>query len=122
MSHTSYDFRNVEKDVEANTNYRNVVYTTEQTQLVLMSLEKNEDIPAEIHSKITQFIRVESGTGKAVIAGKEMPLVAGSSVVIPAETRHYIANTGTSPLKLYTLYSPPEHSPDRVDIRQPTHS
>lgn len=95
------------------------MYTTAQQQLVLMSLNQGEDIPTEVHPNTTQFIRIEKGVGLAVIADKEVQLSDGISVIIPAKTKHYIKNTGTEPLKLYTLYSPPEHAPDRVDTRQP---
>jgi mannose-6-phosphate isomerase-like protein (cupin superfamily) len=100
---------NIEKDSLENTNFRKVLYTAKNSQLVLMSLRPKEEIGAEVHT-LDQFIRIEKGTGKAVLDGVEHPLEDGSAVVIPAGTNHNIINTSPSEeMKLYTIYSPPEH-------------
>ena len=109
---------NIEKDTLNNTDYRNVLYTTEQNQVVLMSLNQGEDIPEEIHPTTTQFIGIESGKGLAVINDKEYELTDGISLDIPAGAKHYISNTDDKPLKLYTVYSPPEHDDGLVQSRQ----
>ncbi|OGH94527.1 MAG: cupin [Candidatus Magasanikbacteria bacterium RIFOXYD2_FULL_41_14] len=101
---------NLEKLTEANENFRRVLYTAPHSQLVLMSLLPGEEIGAETHTTHDQFIRVETGAGKAVLNGVEYVLADGSAVVIPAGTLHNIVNTSaTDKMKLYTLYSPPEH-------------
>jgi mannose-6-phosphate isomerase-like protein (cupin superfamily) len=98
----------IERASLENTNFRTVLYTAKNSQLVVMSIPPGEEIGAEIHT-LDQFIRVEQGTGKAVLDGKEHPLQDGSAVVIPAGTNHNIINTGKTDMKLYTIYSPPEH-------------
>jgi mannose-6-phosphate isomerase-like protein (cupin superfamily) len=104
-------------DIEAeslqNENFRKVLYTDSNTQLVLMSIEPGDDIGEEVH-ELDQFIRVEKGEGKAVLNGVEHILKDGSAVVVPEGVRHNIINTGSIPLKLYTLYSPPEHEDGTV--------
>ncbi len=100
---------NIEKLAKENVNFRTVLYTAHYSQLVLMSLLPGEEIGAETHG-LDQFFRVESGTGKAVLDGVEHLIVDGSAVVVPAGTLHNIVNTSTTePMKLYTLYSPPDH-------------
>ncbi len=100
---------NIEKETLENTNFRKVLYTTKNTQLVLMSLLPKEDIGEEIHH-LDQFIKVEKGTGKTVLNGVESFLGAGYAVVIPAGTKHNIINTSeTEDMKLYTVYAPPNH-------------
>ena len=100
---------NIEDDAIENTDFRRVLYTAKHTQLVLMSLRGNEEIGEEIH-ELDQFIRVEAGQGLAVLDGVAHRLSDGSAVVIPAGTRHNVINVSdTDELKLYTLYSPPEH-------------
>lgn len=97
------------KETMENENFRKVLYTAKHCQLVVMSLQPNEDIGEEVHT-LDQFIRLESGTGKAVLDGVEHDIAVEFAVVIPAGTKHNIINTsGTEKMKLYTLYSPPEH-------------
>ena len=110
---------NIEKETLKNTNYRKVVYTDKYQQLVLMSLNPKEYIHLEKHNA-TQFFRVEKGKGIAKVGGKKMKLKDGMSVTVPPNTFHKIINTGRAPLKLYTIYSPPQHKPGTVDKRQPT--
>ena len=92
----------------ANDDFRRVLYTAENCQLVLMALESKEEIGAEVH-KLDQFFRVEEGTGEAVLNGVRTPIHAGFAVLVPAGVNHNIINTGNVQLKLYTLYSPPNH-------------
>ena len=100
------------QDIEAlavkNARFRQVIYTAKHCQLVLMALKPGEEIGAEVH-QLDQFFRVEEGSGEAVLDGARTALRAGFAVVVPAGTRHNITNTGTVPLKLYTLYAPPNH-------------
>jgi mannose-6-phosphate isomerase-like protein (cupin superfamily) len=79
---------NIEKDTLENENFRKVVFTADNMQLVLMSLEPNEDIGEETHDDVDQFIRVEAGNGKAVLDGEESEIMDGSVVIIPAGTSH----------------------------------
>ncbi|MBQ0921113.1 cupin domain-containing protein [Hydrogenophaga aromaticivorans] len=100
------------QDIEAiaiqNEDFRQVLYTAKNCQLVVMALKPQEEIGAEVH-KLDQFFRVEQGTGEAVLDGVRTPLQAGYAVIVPAGAKHNIINTGTEPLKLYTLYAPPNH-------------
>jgi mannose-6-phosphate isomerase-like protein (cupin superfamily) len=91
-----------------NDEFRRVIYTAEYCQLVLMALKPKEEIGAEVH-KLDQFFRVEEGAGEAVLDGVRTAIRAGFAVVVPAGTKHNIINTGSAPLKLYTLYAPPNH-------------
>lgn len=101
---------NIERDTLENEDYRRVLYTGRYTQLVLMTLRPGEEIGRETHDGHDQFIRVEAGTGVAVLDGEETPLSDGVIVVIPAGAEHNVVNTSDdTPLRLYTLYSPPEH-------------
>jgi mannose-6-phosphate isomerase-like protein (cupin superfamily) len=101
---------NIEKLSLANSDFRRVLFTDPNSQLVLMALKPGEDIGMETHDAIDQFIRVESGRGTAILNGKKHDLENGSAVVVPAGTQHNIVNASkTDPLKLYTIYSPPQH-------------
>jgi len=100
--------QNIEGLAVKNDKFRQVLYTAKNSQLVLMSLKPHEDIGAEIH-KVDQFFRVEEGSGEAVLNGARTPIQAGFAVLVPAGVNHNIVNTGTVPLKLYTLYAPPNH-------------
>lgn len=101
---------NIEKDTLENENFRKVIFTAENMQLVLMSIEPNDEIGEEMHEDVDQFIRIEKGSGKAILNGEEYEIMDGSSVVIPAGVRHNIVNSSAEEkLKLYTIYSPPEH-------------
>lgn len=100
---------NIEQLTKENVNFRRVLYTAHYSQLVLMSLLPMEEIGEEVHG-LDQFLRIESGTGKAVLDGVEHPIADGFAIVVPAGTRHNIINTSaTNPMKLYTVYSPPDH-------------
>ena len=105
---------NIEKLTLANNNFRQVIYTSTHSQLVLMSLKPGEDIGVETHNKVDQFFRVEAGEGKAIIGGAEYVLTDGVAVIVPAGSEHNFINTGSSDLKLYTIYTPPNHIDGRV--------
>jgi len=100
------------KDIEnlavQNDDFRQVLYTAKNCQLVLMALKPREEIGAEVH-QLDQFFRVEEGSGEAVLDGVRTAIHAGFAVLVPAGANHNIINTGLTPLKLYTLYSPPNH-------------
>lgn len=101
---------NIEKKSVENAYFREVLFTGPNSQLVVMSLAPGEDIGMETHDDVDQFIRVEAGKGMAVLDGEEHGLEDGSAVVIPAGTTHNIVNSSSSEaLKLYTIYTPPEH-------------
>lgn len=106
---------NIEKETKENTDYRRVLYTAENTQLVVMSLEPGDEIGNEVH-ELDQFIRVEEGEAKAVLnnGDNEYKLEDDFALIIPSGTWHNVVNTGDKPLKLYTLYSPPEHKDGTV--------
>lgn len=101
----------IEKQALENTYFRQVLFTAKHTQLVVMCLRPGEDIGDEVHSKVDQFFRIEQGEARFVFNEKEERLVyAGDAVVVPAGTYHNVVNTSkTAMLKLYTLYSPPNH-------------
>ena len=100
---------NIERDTTKNDDFRRVLFTGPNTQLVLMTLKPGEEIGAETHKGHDQFLRVESGRAVVQLDGVEHQLEDGSAVVVPAGVRHNVINRGDSPLRLYTLYSPPEH-------------
>ena len=102
---------NIEKDTLNNSNYRKVLFTGKHVQLVLMSIPPGEGIGLETHNTIDQFFRIESGKGKSLIDGKEYPLEDATGLIVPAGAKHNIISTGKEPLKLYSLYSPPNHPP-----------
>ncbi len=93
---------------ESNADFRQVLYTAQHSQLVVMSIPPHAEIGSEVHT-LDQFFRVESGSGAAVLDGVTTPVSEGFAILIPAGTTHNIINTGTVDLKLYTLYSPPNH-------------
>jgi len=99
---------NIEEATKQNTHFRNVLYTAKFSQLVVMSIPPGEDIGMEVH-ELDQFIRIEQGSGKAILDGVEHAIEAEFAVVVPAGANHNIVNTGKTDMKLYTLYSPPEH-------------
>lgn len=100
--------QNIEELAISNDNFRQVLYTAKHSQLVLMSLRAGEEIGAEVHT-LDQFFRVEQGTGEVMLDGHRTSIKAGFAIVVPAGANHNIINTGRVPLKLYTVYSPPNH-------------
>lgn len=111
---------NIETLTNKNKNYRKVLYTSNNVQLVMMNLKPNEEIGMEIHKKIDQFIRIEKGTGVAIIDGHQHKLTDGSALIIPMNTKHNIINTSkTKHMTLYTIYSPPEHKDGLIQKIKP---
>ena len=101
---------NIEKDTLENNNFRKVLYTAKQMQLVLMSLNVGEEIGEETHQDNDQFFRFESGKGKCIIDGNEYDVKDGDAIVVPAGAKHNIINTDpAAALKMYTIYAPPHH-------------
>lgn len=92
-----------------NLDFRQVLYTAEHMQLVLMALQPGEEIGEEVHETTDQFFRIEQGTGAVWIDGRETRIQAGMGIIVPAGARHNLVNTGPEPLKLYTIYAPPQH-------------
>jgi mannose-6-phosphate isomerase-like protein (cupin superfamily) len=103
----------IEKVTVENEDFRRVLYTGEHLQLVVMTLQPGEDIGEEVHEDRDQFFRFEEGKGAVDINGRENPVQDDFAVIVPAGARHNVRNTGTAPLRFYTLYGPPEHK-DRV--------
>lgn len=104
----------IEDRTEANSDFRRVLYTGPHMQLVLMALQPGEEIGEEVHESTDQFFRVEEGKGEVLIDGKATRIESDDAIVIPAGARHNIKNTGHKPLKLYTLYAPPQHADGTV--------
>ena len=100
--------QDIEELAVTNDEFRRVLYTAKNCQLVVMSLKAGEEIGAEVHT-LDQFFRVEEGNGEAVLDGARTAIREGFAVVVPAGANHNIINTGSVPLKLYTLYAPPNH-------------
>ena len=100
---------NIEEKTEQNNFFRQVLYTGKYTQLVVMSLLPGEEIGMEVHPQVDQFFRIEEGQAKVVIDGEEHEVDEGFAIIVPAGSQHNVINTGSNPLKLYTLYSPPNH-------------
>jgi len=100
----------IEKETKKNTDFRRVLYTGRHSQLVLMSIKPGEEIGEETHGDVDQFFRFEEGEGKVIIDGVEHRVKDGNGVIVPAGARHNVINSSKLVnLKLYTIYSPPEH-------------
>ena len=104
----------IEDLAASNANFRQVIYTGKHLQLVLMTLRPGEEIGEEIHRDRDQFFRVEDGEGEVSIDGKRSQINGDDAVLVPAGARHNIVNTGKQPLRLYTIYGPPEHADGTV--------
>ena len=100
---------NIETLTAANGDFRRVLYTGKHLQLVLMTLQPGEEIGSEVHEDRDQFFRFEEGSGVVDIDGIENAVEDGSGVIVPSGARHNVRNTGNRPLRLYTVYGPPEH-------------
>ena len=100
---------NIEQATVENEDFRRVLYTGKHLQLVLMTLQPGEEIGSEVHKGRDQFFRIDEGAGTVDIDGVANAVEDGSAVIVPAGARHNVRNTGSAPLKLYTLYGPPEH-------------
>jgi mannose-6-phosphate isomerase-like protein (cupin superfamily) len=106
----------IEKLTVENSDFRRVIYTGRNLQLVLMSIAPGEDIGEEVHDDRDQFFRVESGKGEVRIDGTATAIEEDDAIVVPAGARHNVVNTGSEPLRLYTLYGPPEHRDKTVHV------
>lgn len=107
---------NIEESTVENSDFRRVLYTGTQMQLVLMSLRPGEEIGEEVHEDRDQFFRVEKGEGEVSIDGHKTKVSSDMAIIVPAGARHNVTNTGTEPLKLYTLYAPPEHVDGTIHV------
>ena len=105
----------IEKLTLENDDFRRVLYTGKNIQLVLMTIQPGEDIGEEVHEDRDQFFRFESGGGEVVIDGVANRVKADHGVIVPAGARHNVVNTGSEPLRLYTIYGPPEHLEGTVE-------
>ena len=111
----------IEEETIKNENFRKVLYTTDKSQLVLMSLKPGEEIGSEVHNG-DQFFRFEAGEGKLVMGEEEIDVTDGTAAVVREGTQHNVINTSrTKELKLYAVYSPPQHKPGTVDQTKPEH-
>ncbi len=112
-------YENIERETIKNKFYRKVVYTGKM-QFVYMSIKPKDDIHMEVHDDHDQFFRIESGEGEALINNQKYKLSDGIGFIVPAGAEHKITNTSKNQdLKLYSIYSPPEHPPNRLDINNP---
>ena len=100
---------NIETQTSGNCDFRRVLYTGQHLQLVLMTLQPGEEIGSEVHEDRDQFFRFEEGRGQVDIDDNSYEVEDGSGVIVPSGARHNVRNSGDKPLKLYTLYGPPEH-------------
>ena len=105
----------IEKLTLENDDFRRVLYTGKNIQLVLMTIQPGEDIGEEVHKDRDQFFRFEAGVGEVVIDGVANRVKADHGVIVPAGARHNVVNTGSEPLRLYTIYGPPEHLEGTVE-------
>lgn len=101
-------FGHIEKDTKENSDYRRVLYTGANSQLVLMNIHPGQDIGEEIHD-VDQFFRFEEGVGKVFVDNNEYTVEDGDAIVVPAGSKHNVLNIGPDNLKLYTIYSPANH-------------
>jgi mannose-6-phosphate isomerase-like protein (cupin superfamily) len=99
---------------KANADFRRVMSTTAHTQLVLMTLQPGQDIGSEVHDGVDQVLLNLEGSGRTVLDGIEYPFISGDVVVVPEGVEHNIVNTGTTPMRLATVYGPPDHRPGTV--------
>ncbi len=107
--------QNIEEITLKNENFRQVLFTSQHVQLVVMSLKPNEDIGIETHQIVDQFLRVEAGAGTVIMNGEERSIKAGDAFVVPAGVQHNVINSSAAePLKLYSIYSPPHHKDGTV--------
>jgi mannose-6-phosphate isomerase-like protein (cupin superfamily) len=110
----------IEEKAETNADFRHVLYTGKHVQLVLMALKPGEEIGEEVHQQADQFFQVEEGKGEIWIDGTKTKIEDDTAIVVPAGARHNVKNTGSKPLKLYTLYGPPQHADKTVHATKAT--
>ena len=106
----------IEQRTQDNTDFRRVLYTGHNLQLVVMSLNPGEEIGEEVHDDRDQFFRIEEGEGVITIDGVDHAVKDDDGVIVPQGARHNVKATGTRPLKLYTIYGPPEHIDGTVHV------
>lgn len=106
---------NIEKETKENINFRKVLYTAKNTQLVVMHLNPGEEIGEETHT-LDQFLRVEEGSGVVILDDVETKVEDDFAIIVPAGAKHNVINTGNEAMKLYTLYSPPEHKDGTIHM------
>lgn len=104
----------IEAQTEENRDFRRVLFTGPRMQLVVMALQPGEELGEEVHTGTDQFFRVEEGKGTIWMDGTKAAIESDMAIVVPAGMRHNIKNTGHKPLKLYTLYAPPQHADGTV--------
>lgn len=109
ISHLKGFHTNIEQDTLSNNNFRKVLYTAKNMQLVLMTLQPGEDIGEEVHPDNDQFFRIEEGNGLCIINDNDYEISDDDVVIIPQGSNHNIINTGKKPLRMYTIYAPPHH-------------
>ena len=102
-------YGNIEEETLKNTNFRKVLYTGIHAQLVVMSLNLGEEIGMEVHTNVDQFFRIEQGTAKFDIDGQVLEAGLDQTVIVPAGAKHNVTNISRQIVKLYTIYSPPNH-------------
>lgn len=107
---------NIIDDTKSNENFRRVLFTGAKSQLVVMAIPPGGEIGEETHAHVEQSLFFLSGSGTSILDGQESPIVAGDVVVVTPGTKHNILNTGTEPLKVYTIYAPPNHIDGRVHV------
>lgn len=105
---------NIEHVTEANEDFRRVIYTGHNLQLVVMTLKPGEEIGAEVHDDRDQFFRFEAGEGEVMVDDTTYRVKADEAVIVPQGARHNVRNTGREPLKMYTIYGPPEHVDGKI--------
>jgi len=110
---------NLEQLTLTNKNYRHVIDTTSNMQLVVMSLKPGIEIGKEVHPTTSQFFRIERGRALVVIEDRQYILTTGDSIIVPPNNTHNIINVGRVQLKLYTIYTPPQHKPDLIQKNKP---
>lgn len=110
--------KNIEQETLANENFRTEIFTGQLMQLTVMSIPVGGDIGKEVHPHTDQFLRIEQGTGKAIMGDQEYDVTDDFAIIIPAGTEHNVINTGEIPMKLYSIYTPPNHPRGTVDKTQ----
>jgi mannose-6-phosphate isomerase-like protein (cupin superfamily) len=105
---------NIIRETEENNNFRKVLFTGKKSQLVVMDIPKGGEIGEETHAHVEQTLFFLSGTGKAILDGKESLITAGDVIIVTPGIKHNFINTGTTPLKVYTVYAPPNHIDGRI--------
>jgi mannose-6-phosphate isomerase-like protein (cupin superfamily) len=107
---------NIIKETQKNSNFRTVLFTGARSQLVVMEIPAGGEVGEETHPHVEQSLFFLSGSAKAILDGVESPVAAGDVVVVTPGTKHNFVNTGTEPLKIYTIYAPANHLDGRIHV------